>query len=72
MADAKICDRCGTTIVATSTAQKIGLAAWKYGVIDRNNRWKTKYDCDLCTECGEKLLKFLKGYGIVDVSDKKE
>lgn len=61
MADVKICDRCGKTIEAT-TAQKLGFAAWRYSLIDRNCSRATRYDCDLCVDCGKKLDKFLKGW----------
>lgn len=72
MADAKICDRCGKTIVATRTAEKLGFAAWKYSIFDRNNSFRTTFDRDLCVECAEKMLRFLDGYGLVDISDNKE
>lgn len=58
--DVKICDRCGKTIAAT-TVQKIGVVAWRYNLIDRNRGWRTSYECDLCSDCGKKLMKFVNG-----------
>lgn len=72
MADAHICDRCGNIIVATTTRQKIGIAAWKYSIFDRSRSYRTQFDCDLCPECADKILKFLNGYGLIDISDRKE
>ena len=61
MADVKICDRCGKTIAAT-TAQTFGFGAWRYSLFSRS-KWSqaTVADWDLCTDCGEKLSRFLKG-----------
>lgn len=72
MADAHICDRCGKIIVATTNRQKIGIAAWKYSIFDRSHSYSTRFDCDLCSECADKILKFLNGYELVDISDRKE
>lgn len=60
MADAKICDRCGKTELV-SRINRIGLRKHRYSLVDLKYSWKTKYDCDLCAECGEKLTRFLKG-----------
>lgn len=72
MADVKICDRCGTIMNPVSIAQKFGFASWRHSVFDRTSSFRTQYDCDLCEECGTKLKKFLDGYGLVDISDRKE
>ena len=66
MADVKICDRCGTTIAAT-TAQTFGFGAWRYSLFDRNMSQKTYSEWDLCTDCGEKLSRFLKGAELEDI-----
>ena len=60
MADVKICDRCGKTIVAT-TAQKIGFGAWRYSIFDRSTSKQSYCNFDLCVECGKKLYEFLNG-----------
>lgn len=60
MADAKICDRCGKPELVIYNS-RIGFRKGRYSLVHRNYRWRTKYDCDLCSECGEKLDKFLKG-----------
>lgn len=61
MADVKICDRCGK-IIATATAQKLGFRHLRYNIVDRKERYRTEFDCDLCVDCGEKLRKFLNGW----------
>lgn len=60
MADVKICDRCGKTIAPT-TLQKIAYIAYRYSIRDRNHCYSTSFDCDLCSDCGTKLIKFLNG-----------
>lgn len=60
MADVKICDRCGKTIVATAT-QRLGFGSWRYSLFTPDVSHKLHSDWDLCTDCGEKLGRFLKG-----------
>lgn len=64
MADVKICDRCGKTIVATKM-QSIGFGVWRYSLFNPYVSNKTHYNWDLCIDCGEKLERFLKGEGLV-------
>ena len=64
MADVKICDRCGKTIAA-STATSWGFGAWRYSLFRRNSSQMTCYEFDVCTDCGEKLARFLKGEELV-------
>lgn len=67
MADAKICDRCGKSELVSYTS-RIGFRKGRYSLVDRNYKWRTKYDCDLCSECGKKLDKFLKGAELEDTN----
>lgn len=64
MADVKICDRCGKTIVANAV-QSIGFGVWRYSLFNPNVSHKTHSDWDLCTDCGKKLERFLKGDELV-------
>ena len=64
MADVKICDRCGKTIVATKL-QSFGFGSWRYSIFDCNAERQTFYKHDLCTDCGDKLVRFLKGEELV-------
>jgi hypothetical protein len=64
MADVKICDRCGKTIVATKL-QSFGFGSWRYSVWDCNVEQQTCYRHDLCVGCGEKLTRFLNGEELV-------
>ena len=64
MSDVKICDRCGKSIVA-STAKTWGFGAWRYSLFKRNVSQMTSYEFDVCTDCGEKLARFLNGEELV-------
>jgi hypothetical protein len=60
MADVKICDRCGKTIVANAV-QSIGFGTWRYSLFNPNVSHKTHSNWDLCLDCGKKLERFLHG-----------
>lgn len=64
MADVKICDRCGKTIVATKL-QSFGFGSWRYSIFDCEAERQTFYKNDLCIDCGKKLERFLNGEELV-------
>ena len=64
MADVKICDRCGKTIVATA-AQRLTCATWRYSLFSPDLSRGLQSNWDLCRDCGNKLERFLEGEELV-------
>ena len=59
MADVKICDRCGKTIVDRKVRRNV-FKAYYYSLFSPDISREFHSCWDLCVDCGKKLEQFLK------------
>ena len=64
MADVKICDRCGKTIVDRKVRRNM-FKAYYYSLFSPDISREFRSSWDLCVDCGNKLEKFLNGDELV-------
>lgn len=64
MADVKICDRCGNIVVDCKVRRNIFKAHY-YSLFSPDISRELRNSWDLCTDCGNKLEKFLNGDELV-------